>query len=77
MRVEEQVLILYAISNNFLTDINLGYISEFEKELMKFADTHYRDMLKSIKTEGSLTKEVKCDMEECISEFKKIFTENE
>ena len=76
MRVEEQVLILYAISNNFLTDINLGYISEFEKELMKFADTHYRDMLKSIKTEGSLTKEVKCDMEECINEFKKIFKEN-
>lgn len=76
MRVEEQVLILYAISNNFLTDIKLNDICKFEKELMEFADTHYRDMLKSIKSEGSLTKEVKSDIEECISEFKKIFTEN-
>ncbi|SCK01562.1 ATP synthase subunit alpha [uncultured Clostridium sp.] len=76
MRVEEQVLILYAIGNNFLTDINLSEISMFEKALMKFADIHYRDMLKRIKTEGSLTKEVKSDMEECIGEFKKIFTEN-
>ena len=76
MKVEEQVLILYAISNNFLTDIKLSDISSFEKGLMEFADTHYRDMLKSIKIEGSLTKEFKNDMEECISEFKKIFTEN-
>ncbi|MBM6860266.1 F0F1 ATP synthase subunit alpha [Clostridium saudiense] len=76
MRVEEQVLILYAISNNLLTDIKLNDICKFEKELMEFADTHYREVLKNIKSEGSLTNEVKSDIEECISEFKKIFTEN-
>ena len=75
MKVEQQVLILYAISNNYLTDIKISEISRFEEGLIEFSDTHYRDMLRSIRTKGKLTDEVKCDMEECISEFKKIFTE--
>ncbi|MBC5625649.1 F0F1 ATP synthase subunit alpha [Clostridium sp. NSJ-49] len=76
MKVEYQILILYAISNNYLSDIELIDISKFEEQLIEFADTHYRDTLKDIKTKGVLTDEIKNDMEECISEFKKIFTEN-
>ena len=76
MKVEYQILILYAISNNYLSDIELIDISKFEEQLIEFADTHYRDTLKDIKTKGDLTDEIKNDMEECISEFKKIFTEN-
>ena len=76
MKVEYQILILYAISNNYLSDIELIDISNFEEQLIEFADTHYRDTLKDIKTKGVLTDEIKNDMEECISEFKKIFTEN-
>ena len=76
MKVEYQILILYAISNNYLSDIELIDISKFEEQLIEFADTHYRDALKDIKTKGVLTDEIKNDMEECISEFKKIFTEN-
>lgn len=76
MEVEYQILILYAISNNYLSDIELIDISKFEEQLIEFADTHYRDTLKDIKTKGVLTDEIKNDMEECISEFKKIFTEN-
>ncbi|CUO51952.1 F0F1 ATP synthase subunit alpha [Clostridium disporicum] len=76
MKVEYQILILYVVSNNYLSDIELIDISKFEEQLLEFADTHYRDMLKDIKNKGVLTDEIKCDMEECISEFKKIFTEN-
>lgn len=76
MKVEYQILILYAISNNYLSDIELIDISKFEEQLIEFADIHYRDTLKDIKTKGVLTDEIKNDMEECISEFKKIFTEN-
>ena len=76
MKVEYQILILYAISNNYLSDIELIDISKFEEQLIEFADTHYRDTLKDIKTKGVLTDEIKNDMEECISESKKIFTEN-
>ncbi len=73
MEVGKQIAILYAAVNDFLSDIKVSDIKRFEKEFLEYADTHYRDIEKSIITGKTLTDEVKSMLEEAIVEFKKVF----
>ena len=73
MPVERQVLVLYAIVNDFLSDIKVEDVIRFEREFLEFANTHYRDLLKKITIEKTLTEEIKKEIEECIKEFKIMF----
>ena len=76
MDVEKEILILYAVVNDFLSDIEVSDIRKFEAEFLEYADTHYRDLLKEIVEVGALTDEIKVKMENSILEFKKIFLQN-
>jgi F-type H+-transporting ATPase subunit alpha len=73
LEVEQQIIILYAAANDFLSDIKVSDIKRFEKEFLEYIDTHYRELGKSILTEKSLTDQIKAMLEESIVEFKKIF----
>lgn len=76
MDVEKEILILYAVVNDFLSDIDVSDIRKFEAEFLEYADTHYRDLLKEIVEVGALTDEIKVKIENSILEFKKIFLQN-
>ena len=71
--VENQVEILYATVNDFLSDIKVSDVKRFEREFFEFMDTHYREVGKQILQEKTLTDEIKSKLEEGIVEFKKIF----
>ncbi|KOA18355.1 ATP synthase subunit alpha [Clostridium homopropionicum DSM 5847] len=73
MSVEKQVIILYAAVNNFLQDVNVSSIKEFEKGLLEYIDTHYRNLPKEILEKQELTDSIKAELETAIDEFKKIF----
>ena len=73
MPVEKQVMILYAVVNNFLSDVKISDIKRFEREFLEFADTHYRDLEKAIVAEKTLSDDIKSKLEEAIVEFKKVF----
>ncbi len=55
--VENQVIIIYAVINNFLQKIPANRISEFEAELYEFINDAYPEITDSIKQSGDLTKE--------------------
>lgn len=73
MPVEKQVIILYAAVNNFLQDVNVLSIKEFEKGLLEYIDTHYRNLPKEILEKQELTDSIKLELENAIEEFKKVF----
>ena len=73
MDVEKQILILYAITNDFLSDIKIKDIRKFEEEFLEYMDTHHRDILRRIIIEKQLNDELKEEIEKCIVEFKKEF----
>lgn len=73
MSVEKQVIILYAAVNNFLQDVNVLSIKEFEKGLLEYIDTHYRNLPKEILEKQELTDSIKAELENAIDEFKKVF----
>ena len=73
MDVENQIVILYATLNDFLSDIRVKDIRRFEDEFLEFMDTHHRDVLKQIIDEKQLSDNLKENIEKCIIEFKKEF----
>ncbi|MEJ8553967.1 F0F1 ATP synthase subunit alpha [Tepidibacter sp. Z1-5] len=67
--VEKQVMIIYAVTNKFLTDIPVSEIGRFEREFYKFMDENYPQVGKDI-LDG---KDYKEGLESAITEFKKRF----
>ncbi|MGL4774466.1 MAG: F0F1 ATP synthase subunit alpha [Clostridium sp.] len=73
MPVENQIMILYAAVNDFLSDIKVQDVKKFERDFLDYMDTYHREVPKAIATENVLNDEIKKNLEECIVEFKKIF----
>lgn len=73
MPVEKQVIILYAAVKNYLMDIPVNKIKEFEKGFLEYVDTHYREIGKKILKEQKLTEEIEGTLKKAIDEYKKIF----
>ncbi|MBZ4670778.1 MAG: synthase subcomplex alpha subunit [Oscillospiraceae bacterium] len=71
--VEYQVIIIYAVVNNFLKEIPLELISEFEKELFEYIDSVYPEIITSIKETKDITAENEEAMKAALSEFAKKF----
>ena len=54
--VEKQICILYAVTNNYLADVKVEDVQEYEKELYEYMDTaHDADVLAPIRDTGALS----------------------
>ena len=71
MDVEKQVVMIYAVVNNYLKDIPVADIREFEDDLLKEIEESHPDIYSSITQTKELTKE----NEEAIKEVLKAFSE--
>ncbi len=73
MAVEDQVLMIYAVTNKYLTDIETEKVQEFEAGYLKFMKETYPEIGKEIKEEGVLSKETESKLKDAIEEYKKDF----
>ncbi len=73
MPVEKQVVILYAATNNLLSDIKVEDISRFEKEFLEFVENIHDDIYKNINETKDLTPENEEKIKSAILEFKEKF----
>ena len=71
--VEKQVVIIFAVVNNFLAQVPLEKITDFQNELFGYLDRMHPEILDSIRTTKELTKEnteaLKAAIEECKKQF--------
>lgn len=72
VKVEHQVMIIYAATNHYLADVPVEQIKKFEKDLYDFMDTHHPEIGKEIKTTGKLEAEYEEKLKAAITEFKQI-----
>ncbi|GCD08553.1 F0F1 ATP synthase subunit alpha [Clostridium tagluense] len=72
--VENQVMIFFAGTNNYLMDIPVHQVTRFENEFLQYMDTHHRDIGKAIGDVKALNDEIKQQLIDAIEEFKKIFS---
>ncbi|WP_436866551.1 F0F1 ATP synthase subunit alpha [Staphylococcus pseudoxylosus] len=73
--VENQVLIIYALTKGYLDDIPVEDITRFEDELNQWAKSNATELLNEIRTSSALPKDDA--FESAINEFKKSFSKSE
>ena len=73
MAVEDQVMIIYAVTKKYLLDVPVKRIQEFEKGFLEFVKTQYADVPESIRETKQMSEEVESRLVEAIEAFKKNF----
>ena len=73
IEVELQVVIIYAVINNFLRDIEVKDILDFQNGLFEYLKNTNNDILTEIKSTGDLSDETKKKLDDAINSFKLKF----
>jgi len=71
--VELQVVIIYAVINGFLKDIEVEDIKEYQNTLFDYVKNSYYKIIENISSTGDLSDETKKLIEDAISDSKKAF----
>ncbi len=71
--VENQVIIIYAVTNNFLKNIPLDKISDFESELFRYIDESHHEIIQSITDTKDLTAENEAALRDVLNDFIKDY----
>jgi len=71
--VENQVIIIYAVTHNYLKEIPIKLVSEFEHDLFEYIGDSCPDIVASIKETKDLTAENEEALKEALSAFVKKF----
>ncbi len=67
--VENQVIIIYAVVNNFIKDIPVDKIADFEAELFSYMENSHHDIIQSITDTKDLTKENEQKLKDALGDF--------
>ncbi|MFB0919189.1 MAG: F0F1 ATP synthase subunit alpha [Clostridiaceae bacterium] len=75
LKYEKQIMILFAVVNDMLSDIEVSDIKRFEEEFYDFLDTYHRDISKEISASGNLDDSTQQKLIGAIEDFKKNYFE--
>jgi F-type H+-transporting ATPase subunit alpha len=73
MPVENQVVIIYALTNGLLDDVAVDRVRVWESEFQSFLSTNHPEILASIRETKDLTKENEAALVAAIGRFKEVF----
>ncbi len=73
LAVEKQVVILYALTNRYLTEIPVNEVKEYETGLIDYVETNANEILTSIKETKELTKETEEKLKATLKKFGEQF----
>ncbi len=73
MAVEDQILILYALSNKHLKEIETRRILRFQRDFIKYVDSHAPEITEEIRDTGKLSDELRARIDVVISEVKEQY----
>ncbi|MDI6777901.1 MAG: F0F1 ATP synthase subunit alpha [Patescibacteria group bacterium] len=73
MPIENQVAIVYALTNGYLDDVPVEKVPEWEAEFLKYMKDMKSDVLALIKEKKELTEEVESALKKAIEEYKETY----
>lgn len=75
LAVEKQIVIIYAVINDYLIDVPAKKVADYERELFRWLDGEAKgiEIMKALKQELSLTKETEALIKSGLEEFTKNF----
>jgi F-type H+-transporting ATPase subunit alpha len=72
MPVDQQVMIIYAVTNGFLDDVEVSSLREWERGFHEFMGTQFPQVGERLRSEKVLSKEIEADLKRAIDEYKKV-----
>ncbi len=73
LAVEKEVVILFAVTNKYLDDIELDRIQDFETQFLSFMEAKHNDILTSIRDTKQISDEMEKELKKALETFKKDF----
>src|SRR5690348_8365243 len=77
MAVEQQVMIIYAVTNGFLDDVPTQSVRSFERGFLDYMAVSFPQVGDGLRQTRDLTKEIEADLRRGIEAFKKSFGNRE
>jgi len=71
MPVEQQVMIIYAVTNGFIDDVPTGEVRNWERGFLEFMGASFPQVGDGLRQAKDLTKEIEADLRRGIEAFKK------
>ncbi|MDO4552673.1 MAG: F0F1 ATP synthase subunit alpha [Bacillota bacterium] len=72
IKVEHQVMLIFAATNGFLKDFPVDKIRVFEKQFYEFMDTQYPEIGRAIKESGVIADDTDAALRNAIEKFKQV-----
>jgi len=69
MAVEQQVMIIYAVTNGFIDTIPVAEIKAWEQGFLDFTNAQFPQIASSIKKDKAMSKEIEADLKRAIEQF--------
>ncbi len=73
LAVEVQVLVLWSMQNNFLDDVAVDKVKDFQAKLVDFAITRKADLLAKIRNEKAISDALSAELKAAVTEFKQSY----
>ncbi len=75
LKVEDQVMIIYAAINNYLESIGVENVKDFERKFLEYMDVNYPDVCTAIRVEGKLTESTEEKLRKGIEAYRDLYLE--
>lgn len=73
MAIENQIAILYALSNGFLDDVDTEKVKSWENDFHRYMNLEQKEFMKELADKKELTDEIVKKLEKSIKEFKEVY----
>jgi F-type H+-transporting ATPase subunit alpha len=73
MPMEQQVMVLYAVTNGHIDDVPVSRIREWERGFLEFMSTEFPQVGEKIRKEKALSKDTEADLKRGIEGYKALF----
>jgi F-type H+-transporting ATPase subunit alpha len=73
MPVEQQVAVIYAVTNGYLDDVQVPHIRQWEREFLEYLEAKHDDVLNGIRTKKALDDATSQGLKTALAAFKPLF----
>ena len=73
MSVEQQVMVIYAVTNGYLDQVAVAAIKEWERGFLEFSESQFPQVPQRIRSEKVLSKETEADLKRALENYNQSF----
>lgn len=71
VKLEHQILILYAATNGYLLDVDVDKVENFEKDYVRYVENSYPEIIEELETRREITPKIEDQIKKSLDDFKK------